>query len=87
MAKHREPIGIQPPIELLEFRPGDWPGWGEPPDMNWAPAWQRWCTARRTWAADHHPDSGGGLGSALQRMRLEVQTQLDWMQRHPLERE
>ena len=63
MAMHRRPPGVEPPAELFEFRPEDWPGipghpqvfedWRTPPTDEWELAFARWKAARWAWVAEH----------------------------------
>jgi hypothetical protein len=55
------------PAELIEFDPEEW---ADPVDSSWSSSFERWCDARRVWAAEH-PDS---LGNAMEMFRKEFQT-------------
>ena len=81
MAMHRRPTRDDgpPPVELLRFRPDNWPG--SPDETTWYPAYQRWCGARSAWE-DRHP---GRLGGLTERLQDEHETRHRLMQAWPLE--
>jgi hypothetical protein len=73
MAMWRRPPGFEPPAELFEFDPADWPGsdvFTDWPTENpaWEAAFKRWNAARRAWVAKH-PNSR--LGNRLDLLRGE----------------
>jgi hypothetical protein len=73
MATRRWPPSAEPPAELFEFDPADWPGSDVFTDWPteqpaWEAAFRRWKAARRDWVAKH-PDSS--LGDRLDLLRRE----------------
>jgi hypothetical protein len=72
MARHRRPVRVATPVELLMFDPADWPGpEGFVPgsnDLVWDSPVERWREARRAYSRAH-PDSE--LGSVLDQLRYE----------------
>jgi hypothetical protein len=81
MAMHRRPTRDDgpPPVELLKFRPDNWPG--SPDETTWYPGLERWCAARSAWE-DQHP---GWWGDLIERLRDEYETRHELMRRWPLE--
>jgi hypothetical protein len=78
------PRGGPTPVELLQFRPEDWPpAEGELPDVAWGPAYVRWQEARRAYAP-LHPNSE--LGDLIDMLREEVKVHGTMCQWRPLER-
>jgi hypothetical protein len=77
MARHRRPVHVPVPAELLMFDPADWPGpEGFVPGSNnleWDAPVQRWKNARRAYSKEH-PDSA--LGTVLDQLGFER-----WMRR------
>jgi hypothetical protein len=78
VARHRRPVAVATPVELLMFDPADWLGReGFVPGSNgleWDSSVERWKAARRAFARQH-PDSE--LGSVLAQMRFERRVQDD----------
>jgi hypothetical protein len=65
VARHRRPLSVAVPPELLTFRGDDWVAPGD--EASWQ-AVERWKDARRAFSKAH-PDSE--LGTVLDQLRFE----------------
>jgi hypothetical protein len=72
VARHRRPLHVAAPAELLAFDPEHWAGTDGPvpgsSGLVWSTPFTRWQDARRAYARDH---PGSELGTVLDQLRYE----------------